>query len=199
MIRRPNPSAALPGRAGMSIPTIIVYLTVSAAILGIGTMTVHSVLQSEQRIRAASLLLQSLQQLEELLEHDFRTAVVQELSSDRLQLQNDQDSISIVWTVSQSRLDRVERSGDTVQSRDRMIFPAGCRLQFGLRDDGGFDVIVREGYGTVRYPAAGDGGTILHQPDAAAWPRPPRGTAEPKTVSLHFPESRLQNIPEGSE
>ena len=182
----------------MSIPTIIVHLTVSATLLGIGSMTVHSVLQSEQKLRSASLLLQSLQQLDELLELDFGNSTVQQLESGRLQLQNEQDSVSIVWTVRQSRLDREERIGETIRSRDRIIFPAGCDVQFRRRDDGGFDVTIREGYGTVRYPAAGDGGTILHQPDSVAWPRPVRGTAEPDSTQLQFPGRGVGDSTKGS-
>ena len=183
-------------RTGLTVAGIIVHLTVAAAMLSLGTVSIHMLLKSESRLLDESLLLKSLERLEAHLDADSILYSSQSVTENELLLKSDSRAATARYTIRRGRVDRTLHINEELNSRERFVFPAGTTVRFDSTDSMGFTVTITEGFGTLQYPAAGDGGSPVTGLDSDTFPRPPRGTAAPPQTIMTFPGASAANAQE---
>jgi len=180
-------SAALPraGRAGYSLLTVMISMTILSALLGTCGMCLQAMFRLDHRQRVSSQLLDSLRRMERQLREDAVAGVLSG-GGGVWRIEAGAGGDVIVWSESRGVVQRERTAAGAIESRERYVFPAGARVEFGDLLSGDAVVRVREGSRLVRYPEAGDGGAVRNKPEAVALPAAPAGGVEALAIEIHL-------------
>ena len=177
--------SVLRNRSGYSLITMMIKMSILSTLLGTCGVCLHAMFRVDHSERVTSQLLSSLRRMERQLRAD-EVAGVSESIDGKWQIVSASGTTRILWSEFRGVVQREERESETVTRRERFIFPAGTRVEFGSLTGGTGVVRVFEGSPLVRYPEAGDGGAVLNKPESVALPEPPRGFSRERKIEIQI-------------
>ncbi len=171
-------------RSGKAIIQSMVYLTILAALLGVGGICLHAAMRMDRSDQKDQFLIRSLLRCERQLREDAvksKLSVTQPSSLTVSQL----DQSEIRWTSNRGVLTRELVKEGQIKARDQFRFPAGTNVEFHATESG---VVVRiiEPSDLVKYAEAADGSTHPTKPESLVSPPIPDGAAPNRTVEIYL-------------
>lgn len=176
------------GRSGYSLITVMINMTILSSLLGTCGICLHTLFRLDHKERVTSQLLDNLRRMEQQLREDAGRGTINS-DSGRWRIQGAVAGELIVWSESRGIVQREFTESGELSQRERYVFPAGTRVEFGDPVGGVAVVRIREGSFFVRYPEAGDGGAVRNKPEAVALPAAPAGVVKSGEIEIHLQDA----------
>lgn len=170
-------------RCGALFHYYLAWVTLTSSIVVMTGNLLHTILQSDQTDRRASLFLHSLLRCEQILRADANSAERKVDSESALTLFRD-EGVQIHWAADRGVLTRQETQNGESLSSDRFIFPAGSGIEMKTRADGATVLTFSEPSAFVKYSAVGSGGLNRNKSVEEAIPPVPAAAASQPVTEI---------------
>lgn len=170
-------------RRGSLLHYIIIYMTLTSALLTLAGVCLHAILQADSSDRRESLFLNSLHRADQQLRMDSQVGLTFRSATELVGVTPAESKM--VWTADRGILTRTEKQDDKVTATDRFVFPAGSLIAFE-QDGSSIVVSITEPSVFVKYSPASNGGSNLNKPVAEASPPTPLHVAQPNHVEIRL-------------
>jgi hypothetical protein len=176
-------------RKGAFFNYVMVYMTISAALITTAGLCLHAILKADSSERRESLFQRSLQRAEHQLRADSRESGVNYESPTSISAAAN-DATEIQWVADRGILTRTEmRQAETV-SADRFLFPAGSQIVMEQGSENSVVIRITEPSVFVTYSQAASGASNLNKPAETATPVTPAHVARPNAVEIRVKGAR---------
>jgi len=176
-------------RKGAFFNYVMVYMTISAALMTTAGLCLHAILKADSSERRESLFLRSLQRAEHQLRVDSRESGVNYESPTTISIVAN-DETAIQWVADRGILTRTETRQTNTVASDRFIFPAGSLIAMEQGTENSIVIRITEPSVFVTYSQAASGGSNLNKPAETATPVTPAHVARPNAVEIRVKGAR---------